>query len=174
MTRMIAPILAFTSEEIWREMKHDSSADPECVLFNDIPGYDPALALSEADADKWAKIINLRDDVNKALEIARSEQGIKKNQDTDLTLYFTADGMASFKTLNLTEGELATICIVSAVKLVEGAGEGYNGTLFEGVTVKVAPAAGEKCPRCWNHDVTIGTEGHHAELCERCAAVLGE
>ena len=174
MTRMLAPILAFTSEEIWRAMPHDSSADPECVLFNDIPSYDTALALSETDADKWNKVIALRDDVNKALEIARSEQGIKKNQDTDLTLYFTADAMASFKAMNLTEGELATLFIVSAVKTVEGEGEGYKGELFEGLTVKVAPAAGEKCPRCWNHDVTIGTEGHHAELCARCAAVLGE
>ena len=31
-----------------------------------------------------------------------------------------------------------------------------------------------KCPRCWNHNDAIGTDGHHAELCPRCAAVVGE
>jgi len=76
--------------------------------------------------------------------------------------------------MGLSNADLATICIVSAVTTAEGEGEGYKGEEFEGLTVKVLPAAGEKCPRCWNHDVTIGTDGHHAELCCRCAAVLGE
>ncbi|RAZ95491.1 isoleucine--tRNA ligase, partial [Klebsiella oxytoca] len=47
MTRMLAPILAFTSQEIWTAMPHKAGDDPECVLFNDIPDYDPALALGE-------------------------------------------------------------------------------------------------------------------------------
>ena len=174
MTRMIAPMLAFTSQEIWAAMPHADSDDAECVLFNDIPDWSAELALSEAEADKWAKVIALRDDVNKALEIARGEQGIKKNQDADLALTFTADAWKTFEAMGLTNAELATICIVSAVTAAEGEGEGYKGEEFEGLTVKVNPAAGEKCPRCWNHDVTIGTEGGHAELCARCAAVLGE
>ena len=174
MTRMIAPLLAFTSQEIWAAMPHADSDDAECVLFNDIPDWSAELALSEAEADKWAKVIALRDDVNKALEIARGEQGIKKNQDADLALTFTADAWKTFEAMGLTDAELATICIVSAVTAAEGEGEGYKGEEFEGLTVKVNPAAGEKCPRCWNHDVTIGAEGGHAELCARCAAVLGE
>ena len=174
MTRMIAPLLAFTSQEIWTAMPHADKDDAECVLFNDIPDWSAELALSEEQADKWNKVIALRDDVNKALELARSEQGIKKNQDADLTLTFTADAWKSFSAMGLSNADLATICIVSAVSVAEGEGEGYKGEEFEGLTVKVSPAAGEKCPRCWNHDVTIGTEGHHAELCARCAAVLGE
>ena len=174
MTRMIAPILAFTSQEIWTAMPHADKDDAECVLFNDIPDWSAELALSEEQADKWAKVIALRDDVNKALELARSEQGIKKNQDADLTLSFTAEAWKTFSAMGLSNADLATICIVSAVTTAEGEGEGYQGEEFEGLTVKVSPAAGEKCPRCWNHDVTIGTEGHHAELCARCAAVLAE
>jgi len=174
MTRMIAPLLAFTSQEIWTAMPHADKDDAECVLFNDIPDWSAELALSEAEADKWNKVIALRDDVNKALELARSEQGIKKNQDADLALTFTAEAWKVFSAMGLSNAELATICIVSAVTAAEGEGEGYKGEEFEGLTVKVSPAAGEKCPRCWNHDVTIGTEGHHAELCCRCAAVLGE
>ncbi len=174
MTRMLAPILAFTSQEIWTAMPHADKDDAECVLFNDIPDWSAELALSEEQADKWNKVIALRDDVNKALELARSEQGIKKNQDADLALTFTADAWKSFSAMGLSNTDLATICIVSAVTTAEGEGEGYKGEEFEGLTVKVFPAAGEKCPRCWNHDVTIGTEGHHGELCARCAAVLAE
>ena len=174
MTRMLAPILAFTSQEIWAAMPHADKDDAECVLFNDIPDWSAELALSEEQADKWNKVIALRDDVNKALELARSEQGIKKNQDADLALTFTADAWKAFSAMGLSNAELATICIVSAVTTAEGEGDGYKGEEFEGLTVKVSPAAGEKCPRCWNHDVTIGTEGGHAELCERCAAVLAE
>ncbi len=174
MTRMLAPILAFTSQEIWAAMPHAAKDDAECVLFNDIPDYDTALALPEALADKWAKVIALRGDVNKALELARSEQGIKKSQDADLALTFTAEAWKTYTAMGVDAAELAVICIVSAVTVAEGQGEGYKGEEFEGLTVQVLPAAGEKCPRCWNHDVTIGTAGHHAELCQRCAAVLGE
>ena len=174
MTRMLAPILAFTSQEIWTAMPHADSDDAECVLFNDIPAWSAELALSQEQADTWAKVIALRDDVNKALELARTEQGIKKNQDADLSLSFTAEAWKAFSAMGLSNADLATICIVSAVTAAEGEGEGYKGEEFEGLTVKVSPAEGCKCPRCWNHDVTIGTAGHHAELCQRCAAVLGE
>ena len=171
MTRLLAPILAFTSQEIWAAMPHDDSADAECVLFNDIPDFDPALALSEEDGAKWADIIALRGAVNKALEIARTEQGLKKSTDTAVTLYFT--DAAWDRVAAVRDQRFESLFIVSQAELVHGAGEGYTGEEFEGLTVRVTPAAGEKCPRCWNHDVTIGTEGGHAELCARCARVLG-
>ncbi len=156
MTRMLAPILAFTSQEIWTAMPHKAGDDPECVLFNDIPDYDPALALSEAEAARWNKLLEVRDVVLKALEDAR-EQGIKKNQDGSIAL--TVDSALGF-----TEEELATLFIVSKVTVEQG------GAVAAAVKLSDAP----KCPRCWNHDTLIGTPGHHAELCDRCAKVLGE
>ncbi len=172
MTRLIAPILAFTADEIWDAMPHPKTDNALSVLLNDMPDYDPAQALSAEEEARWGKVIALRDDVNKALELARNEQGVKKNQDADLTLSFTNEAWKEFETLRMDEADLATICIVSAVTLEQGAGEGYKGEFFEGLTVKVSPAAGEKCPRCWNHDVRIGVPGHHAELCDRCARVV--
>ena len=171
MTRLIAPILAFTADEIWAQMPHAKEDNAESVVLNDMPTSNPAYALTEDEEAKWAKVMALRDDVNKALELAR-EQGIKKNQDADLTLTFTDEGWKEFEALHMDESDLAAICIVSAVTLAQGQGEGYRGEAFEGLTVKVTPAAGEKCPRCWNHSVTIGTPGHHAELCDRCAHVV--
>ena len=158
MTRMLAPILAFTSQEIWAAMPHRAADDGECVLFNDIPDYDPALALSEDEAARWAKLIALRDDVNKALEEARDAGVFKKAQDTEVTIS-VPEADAAF----LADVDLAALCIVS--KVTVAAGEA-------GIQVKLSEAP--KCPRCWNHDAHIGTPGHHAELCTRCAAVLGE
>ncbi len=172
MTRLIAPVLAFTSDEIWAAMPHAKADDPESVLMNDMPDFDPAFALSEDEEEKWARVMALRDDVNKALELSRAEGGVKKNQDADLALTFTPEAWKEFESLHMDEADLAAICIVSNLTLAQGEGEGYKGEGFEGLTVKVSPAAGEKCPRCWNHDVHIGTAGHHAELCDRCARVV--
>ena len=155
MTRMLAPILAFTSQEIWTAMPHRAGDDPECVLFNDIPDYDPALALDEAEAARWTRLLEVRDVVLKALEDAR-DQGIKKNQDAEIAL--TVDGALGFD-----EAELATLFIVSKVTVEQG------GAVSASVKLSGAP----KCPRCWNHDGHIGAPGHHEELCDRCAAVLG-
>ena len=154
--RMIAPILAFTSQEIWTAMPHRASDDGECVLFNDIPDYDPALALDESEAERWTKLLEVRDVVLKALEEAR-EQGIKKNQDAEIALTLDSE-------LGFTDAELAALFIVSKVTMEQG----------ETVTASVKLSDAPKCPRCWNHDEHIGTPNHHAELCTRCAKVLGE
>ena len=174
MTRLLAPILAFTSQEIWAAMPHASGDDQECVLFNDIPQVDAALTLPQDKAEQWAGVIALRDDVNKALELARSEQGVKKNQDAQVKLTFSPAAWERFQAMGLSREELATLLIVSDVTLDQGEGEGHPGEAFEGLWVAVSPAEGPKCPRCWNHDAHIGTAGHHAELCARCAKVLGE
>ena len=176
MTRMLAPILAFTSQEIWTAMPHRAGDDPECVLFNDIPDYDPALALGEKDAARWEKVIKLRDDVNKALENARNEDVVKKNQDAKVIL--EADPMAQEDFSDFAPEELAALFITSQVEVVHtescASSLGAMSTQFMDLDVRIEAAEGSKCPRCWNHDTHIGASGHHAELCDRCAKVLGE
>ena len=92
MTRLIAPILAFTADEIWAAMPHAKADNAESVVLNDMP--DPAAlpVLSEEEEARWAKVMALRNDVNKALELSRAEGGVKKNQDADLKLFFTPEG----------------------------------------------------------------------------------
>ena len=171
MTRMLAPILAFTSQEIWAAMPHRASDDGECVLFNDIPDYDPALALDEKDASRWTVLIELRDAVNKALEDAR-EQGIKKNQDAEIVLALDGNLIIAWEDgaylSGFDEADLATLFIVSKVTVEQRDDEA------PGMRVSVKLSEAPKCPRCWNHDASIGTSGHHDELCDRCAKVLGE
>ena len=170
MTRLIAPILAFTSDEIWHAMKHAKGVDAESVLLNDIPGYEEKLALDAAGQERWDKLVSLRDAVNKALENARNAGVFKKAQDTDITLSVSAADAAFLEGV-----DLATLCIVSKVTVTTGQVEGEQmEDCLVPCTIAVKLSEAPKCPRCWNHNEHIGTEGHHPELCPRCAAVVGE
>ncbi|MDE6923349.1 MAG: class I tRNA ligase family protein, partial [Oscillospiraceae bacterium] len=174
MTRMLAPILAFTSQELWTSMPHRAGDDVECVLFNDIPDYDPALALDQKEAERWAELLHVRDVVLKALEEAKEQ--VKKNQDAEITLHLPEKAFAAWEAGTVLPGfdeaALATLFIVSKVTVVKRDGEPAGADVDATVSVRLSQAP--KCPRCWNHDEGIGTPGHHAELCARCAAVLGE
>ena len=134
-----------------------------------------ALALDEAEAARWNRLLEVRDVVLKALEDAR-EQGVKKNQDAEVTLHLPEKAYAAWEAGNVLAGfdeaDLATLFIVSKVTVVKREGEPADLDADATVSVKLSDAP--KCPRCWNHDASIGTDGHHAELCARCAAVLGE
>ena len=170
MTRLIAPILAFTSDEIWHAMKHAQGVNAESVLFNDMPGDNAAFALDAAAKDRWAKLVSLRDAVNKALENARNAGVFKKAQDTDVTLS-VSESDAAF----LAGVDLASLCIVSKVTVTSGAVEGEKSEdCLIPCTIAVALDESPKCPRCWNHSEHIGIDGHHNQLCDRCAAVVGE
>ena len=166
MTRMLAPILAFTSEEIWAAMPHSSGDDASCVLLNDIPSYDETLCLAENTAAQWDAVIALRDDVNKALEQARAQKTVGKPLDAEVTLYLTPEGRKNFDAMG--SHDLAQIFIVSKVTVVDGNGQGMPGESFAGVTVQVAPSEAPKCSRCWSHNEQVDPE---TELCPRCAAV---
>jgi isoleucyl-tRNA synthetase len=168
MTRLIAPILAFTSDEIWAAMPHSKKDNAESVVLNDMPVFTDELALSADEKTQWEKLIFVRDAVNKALEVARSEGVFKKAQDTEVTITVRAEDKALLESV-----DLAALCIVSKVTVTEGEVQAEDGSLVP-CAIAVSLSEAPKCPRCWNHDAHIGTAGHHAELCDRCAAVLAE
>jgi isoleucyl-tRNA synthetase len=64
------------------------------------------------------------------------------------------------------------VCIVSEVKVAEGAGDGVPGENVEGLTVHVEPSSLPKCLRCWTRSETVGSDPEHPELCARCAAAI--
>ncbi|MCF0121143.1 MAG: class I tRNA ligase family protein, partial [Oscillospiraceae bacterium] len=172
LVRLLAPILAFTSNEIWLAMPHDSSANPEHVMLNDIPKANDIYVFDADTEAKWDRLAALRADVNKALELARAEKTVGKPLDAAVTIYLSD---AAYESIDeLTVADLKTLCIVSEVKLVHGEGEGYNGESYGGVTVKVEPCGYPKCSRCWTHDEHVGENSEHPELCPRCAAAIAE
>ena len=161
-TKLLAPILCFTSQEIWSYIPKLEGMQ-EYVCWERMPE-----AKSDEDAAfdaKWAKIIAVRDDVKKVLEQARADKTIGSSLEAAVTLY-CSDEMYDF--LNaIPMDELADLMIVSHVDLVKGEG-GVRG-LTEGLGMSVAHAAGNKCLRCWKFDTAVGEDG----LCPRCAKVLG-
>ena len=157
LTRMIAPILAYTSDEIWKFMPHCSDNDPENILFNSMPEKIDV----DCDTAKWDRIIALRDVVKKSIENVRIEKIIKTSLESTVTLKANKE---EYEFLKSIEDELATIFIVSNV-IVEEADVAE-------LTVEVSKANGEKCERCWAYSETVGTDSAHPTLCKRCADIL--
>ncbi len=170
LTRLTAPILSYTAEEIWASMKHIASDNKLSVFLNDIPKYDSALDF-DGIADGYDKLFNLRDDVMKALELARAEKLIGKSLDAKLTIW--ASDAEAYDTLNSYASELSDIFIVSGVKLVNEAApaDAFTETA-SGIGVKVEAADGEKCDRCWKYSTEATRDGDSC-LCARCKAVIG-
>mgnify|MGYP002559084347 FL=1 len=166
LTRLLAPILCFTSEEIWQTMPHQEGVETESVNYNEIP---KPVACPGIDEQKWERLMALRDDVKKALELARGQKLIGAALEAAVTLH-CSDETYDFVAQN--EALLPTLFIVSAVTVTKGAGRGYAGEAFPGVTVEVAVAPGEKCERCWKVSPEVGSDAEHPTLCPRCAAVV--
>ncbi len=160
MTRMISPVLAYTSDEIWRYMPHGSDCDKDCVLFNEMPKK------VEVDTDaefmaRWDRIHELRDLVKKSIEVAVKDKLIRSSLESKIVL--TCDG-DNYEFVNSVLGELTAVFIVSKVELVKGGSEEIN--------VAVEKAQGEKCERCWVYSDTVGQNSEHPTLCARCAEIL--
>ena len=171
MTRLLAPVLCFTADEIWLAMPHTEAEDARAVALNDMPEANASLRLSESEEAHWSKVMRVRADVNKALELARAEKLIGKPLDARVTLYVSEAAAEPFA--ELESEDLAPLCIVSELKIVHGAGEGVRGENFDGLTVHVEPSALPRCARCWTRSATVGTNEKHPTLCARCASVVG-
>lgn len=168
MTRMIAPILAYTADEIWESMRHEDNEDSAGVVFNHMPEFTGVNA-DEAFTATWDRIHLIRDVVKKALELARNEKVIGASLDAKVQLFCEGELYDFVKSV---EDELATVFITSQVEVVNGTGGSFTGEV-EGLSVTVLPAEGEKCNRCWSFSNTVGSNEHHPDVCARCAAVLG-
>ena len=173
MTKLFAPVLAFTCDEIWQAMPHRTGDDGRNVLFNDMNQPFTAYALDEETMAKWDTLIRVREDVNGVLEQARAEKRIGKALEAQVRLLAqdteAKAALEAIRHLNLAELFLVSACTGGADEL-HAASEGVsaNGANFPGLRITVSEAQGTKCPRCWMHSVQANAEG----LCPRCAAVV--
>lgn len=175
LTKVFAPILAFTCDEIWQVMPHRSSDDARNVVLNEMNQPFSDYALDEAAMEKWATAAALRNDVNVVLEKARSEKVIGKALEAHVTLS-TEDAETASTLMNVMNMNLAELFIVSNCNMTSGApvedAVTGKGTNFPNLTIAVAKAQGKKCARCWVQDTRVGEDANHPELCPRCAAVV--
>ena len=155
-TKLFAPILAFTCDEIWQAMPHREGDDGRNVVLNEMNQPFEKYALDEDAMKQWDKVIEVRTAVNAALEQARAEKKIGKSLEAKVAVTVPVEDAFM---MHLGMDYLADLFIVSQVVDKE-------------LTVDVFPAEGEKCPRCWKFHPLIGSHSKHPELCPRCAAVV--
>ena len=165
--RLIAPILCYTADEIWRAMPHRAGDDAEAVILNGMPAVRDEWKDDALEA-KWARILAVKSDVSKALELARREKTIGKSLDAKVEIFATGEPYKFVSEIL----DLATVLIVSDAVVTEGDGDGIKGEAEPGITVKVSIAEGEKCERCWIKTPTVGSHPEHPTLCARCAEIL--
>nr|WP_325184484.1 isoleucine--tRNA ligase [uncultured Oscillibacter sp.] len=159
MTKLMAPVLCFTADEIWQAMPHRGGDDGRNVLLNEMNKPFAEYALDDAAMARWDTIIRVRDAVNAALETARAEKKIGKSLEAKVIL--PAAQMEGIQSLGMEE--LADLLIVSQAEVSADAAE-----------VQVVPAEGAKCERCWKQTASVGGDSQHPTLCARCAAVVAK
>ncbi len=155
LVRIVAPILTFTSEEIWQFMPESMRDGAMSVQLAGWPEVDVPAEEAAALREAYAVVLEVRDEVMRALETARNEKTIGKSQEAKIVIEAPTDMITSLRDRDLTT--LADMFIVSAVELRDG----------DTLTARVATADGEKCPRCWNFRELTETG-----VCARCASVL--
>ncbi len=168
LVRILSPILAFTSEEIWRYLKRD--ADPISVQLAGWPVADESMLDPVLEA-KWERVFKVREVVAKALEDARRNKTIGHSLGARVDLVLSSEWMEDLQSIP----DLDKIFIVSQVSLAVGepTESGYvELEEISGVWVKVQPAKGNKCERCWVFSPTVGEDTTHQTLCKRCLDII--
>lgn len=170
MVRWIAPILSYTSDEIWETMKQELGELDAAHVFTAqwYTGLAPLLADSQQmDATYWQDMMQLRDVVNKQLEIVRNAGTIKGSLTAEVTLYVDASWYAR---LSLLKDELRFVLITSKadLHLLDTAPPEAVATELTGVSVCIVPTAHAKCERCWHHRDDVGSHVGHETICGRC------
>ncbi|MBF7083177.1 isoleucine--tRNA ligase [Desulfallas sp. Bu1-1] len=170
LVRLLAPILAFTTEEIWRYLPK-AQGEPESVQLTDMPEPGEKY-LDAALEEKWSRLMKIRGVVTRALERARQEKVIGNSLEARVHLY-AGEELAGF--IKPLYDDLATLFIVSGVTLhplAEKTADTLSVEEVPGLAVGVSRALGGKCARCWMYHEEVGRDQRHPEVCPRCAAVL--
>ncbi len=169
--RIMAPVLPFTAEEIWKLMPEIKEKESS-VHLSFLPKVNESWK-AEKLAQKWETIIKVRGEVTKALEEARAKKKIGHSLDAVVTISVNEE---LYEDLYPYEEDLKTIFIISGASLVkeEKFDNAYESTDIEGLAIVVESANSDKCERCWIHDPSVGLNPERPTICSRCEKVLGK
>jgi isoleucyl-tRNA synthetase len=171
LTRLLAPIMSFTCDEVWQYLPKVDSRPASVHLAKfpearDVLGEGVPVEDSKQQED-WARLLAVRDQVLKALEEARNKKEIGKSLEAQVKV--TASD-PFYPVLERYKADLRYAFIVSQVDLERGLSRNGTGHL----AVEVAKAAGKECERCWNYSTRVGEDPKYPTLCERCTPVVRE
>jgi isoleucyl-tRNA synthetase len=164
LVRLLAPVLSFTCEEVWGYLSKPAGS-PDSVHLALLP--EPSemtqgiTLLQRERLVHWDNLMLVRDQVLKALEVAREEKKIGKSLEAKVVL--TA-GFDLHPLLGQYESDLPALFIVSQVRLEQGT--------ENGVTVEIQSADGTKCERCWKYTLDVGSDPEFPTLCAPCSGAI--
>jgi isoleucyl-tRNA synthetase len=164
-SRLIAPILSFTADEIWQNIPGERAAS---VFLSDFSESIAEFSESEDFSDEfWQKVMAVKTAVNKELEAKRAEKTLGSSLSAEVDLYCSdelADLLARF------EEELRFVLIVSraSINSLDSAQAEAVDTEVEGLKLSIAASGFTKCDRCWHHIANVGENDSHPSLCQRC------
>jgi isoleucyl-tRNA synthetase len=172
LTRLMAPIVSFTAEEVWQEIRNREQGGEnleESVFLAQFPEFNEKYY--DQDLEKrWHELFLLRNEVNKALEIRRAEKFIGNSLEAKIILFLPE------KYKDILSGDrdfMQIFFIVSAVEISDSPrADSYKSAEIAGLEITVERAPGAKCQRCWNWSEFVGTFENAPEVCERCHKVI--
>ncbi len=168
LTRMLAPLISFTAEEIWQEMRGIDSTLPESIFLSDFPEQDKSRLNDELN-NLWDDAVKFKSAISRMLETMRADKTIGTSLEAAVQVKKN-DSLAKLADSFTTE-ELADIAIVSKFEWVENLTLPRVFTDSEtGLEIAGGFTTGSKCPRCWKYSENVNENG----LCERCAHVMHE
>jgi isoleucyl-tRNA synthetase len=162
LVRLVAPILAFTAEEVWKFAGNTDSVHTQTYYVPD------AKFLNNAVEETIERVVDVKKDVLKALEEMRREKSIKSSLEADVTIFVADEKLRGL--LAAMGDEFKRFLQVAAVNLVST--KEARLVQYDFCAVAAAKTTGKKCIRCWNYYETLGSDHDHPELCRRCTAVV--
>ncbi len=164
LTRLLAPILSFTAQEVWETLNGNDTSVFEQTWFDfDVP----------EDADvlrtRWARLRALRSDVQKQLEALRATGQIGSSLAGEVQLHASGEEANFLRSFN---DDLRFVFITSQATVDSHSAGGAVETVLPGVKLSVIPSGNAKCERCWHYRADVGTDAAHPEICGRCVTNL--
>jgi isoleucyl-tRNA synthetase len=169
MTRLLAPMLTFTAEEIWAAMPAyaGKAASVHLTRFPEVN----EVFLNPDLSERWKTLIAVKGEISKAIEIARKNKVVGHPLDAAVAVC-PPEKLRPLLETHIED--LRALLIVSQVRLVpkDQIQEAWQSAEFESLTVGVSKAGGRKCNRCWIYNENVGMNPEHPTVCERCLTNL--
>ncbi|MGA1791124.1 MAG: isoleucine--tRNA ligase [bacterium] len=172
MTLLMSPLLVFTADEVWgylpQSIRKEESVHMARFPESNLSFKDPELM------EKWEKLIEIRGEVSKCIEKARTKKEIGHPLDAQVTLFVEDEDL--YKFLSSYQETLKAILIVSSVEISQEKADSFSEFFFNngmpGLGIKISKAPGKKCDRCWQFSPTVGEDKTHPSLCAKCRLAI--
>lgn len=167
LSRLIAPVLSFTADEIWQSIPGERA---ESVMLTDMTdGIEPLQESTDFSDEFWMQVMAVKTAVNKELEVKRAAKEVGSGLSAEVDLFCDAELQ---QTLARLGEELRFVLIVSRASLhtLDQAHDQATATEVDGLQLQVSASAHEKCERCWHHREDVGSDSEHPTLCARCVS----